>query len=286
MTRATTAHRFSHLLALACLASPPAYACTASDQLSGLGQSYESLLKSGSQSTCQDEATRLTQSLTATGAASLGGDLGTEGAPADISRIARLFADASALLNSTWSDRDRHTNRALENLSYIDRMLKATGCQSGETITAQAETAQSEPPITKPETPKRARSATTKLLVGLVVFTLALSLVAAVAYLLRSRRVPTSRTERLKRYPAVIPVMITTADAPPELIETADISRGGVRLSWTNAPPEGTPLTIDFSVVECSAHIIWSNTYFAGVRLDTPLSDEELTKIRNRNNNA
>ena len=46
-----------------------------------------------------------------------------------------------------------------------------------------------------------------------------------------------------------------------------------------------TSLTVDFGEIECPARVVWSNAYFAGARFDTRLSDDELTRIRNRNNN-
>ena len=283
MTRHRSAPPLSLPLTLICLGSAPAFACTASDQLTGFGQSYAALLQADSQASWQSESARLSQTLTTTDTASLGRDLNTEGAPADITRIARLFADASSLLNSSWSNRASHTERARQNLAYIDRMVTASGCkpieptlsQTGETTDAfnpQSTATPTQPAINTP------------LLVILTLLALAAALGAA-AFVTLSKRGPSKRlTERLTRYPAVLPVLVTTEGRDPALIDTADISQGGVRLSWTDAPAEGTAITIDFSEVECPARIIWSNAYFAGARFDTLLSTEDLTRIRNRNN--
>lgn len=282
MTRPTRTRRIVFTLALICLGSPPAHACTASDQLSDLGQSYKDLLRSGSQSGWQTGANRLADTLQNTDAAALGRDLGTEGAPADISRIARLFADASSLVNSTWTDRARHTDRTRENLAYIDRLLKATGCTPPEATTSQ-------PGSDNTDTQEESRQAspkaiTTNLIWALTIAALTAALATAAAFALTKIVIPKRQTDRLTRFPAVLPVLVTPKDGTPELIDTADISRGGVRLSWTNPPPEGTPVTIDFSTFEAPAQIIWSNPYFAGARFDALLSDEALARIRNRNN--
>lgn len=279
--------RLSLTLILFCLGSAPTLACSASDQLSALGRAYKSLLATETPADWRAESTRLAQSLKSTDATDLGRNLGVEGAPADISRVARLFADVSSLATGTWNDRADHTQRSLENLAYIDRMLQATGCEDSQISIAQPGASDTSPTETIGTTPPKPSNgnAITALTWTFASLALVLMILAASAYVLTYWGRPQRKTDRLTRYPTVIPVLVISEDAPPELIDTADVSRGGVRLSWVNAPPEGTAVTIDFSELECPARIIWSNAYFAGVRFDSLLSDDDLTRIRNRNNN-
>jgi hypothetical protein len=270
---------------LTAFGSTAAFACSASRQLSDLGQAYETLLAADSQSNWQNQAARLSETLSTTDAATLGRDLDAEGAPADITRIARLFADASNLLNDTWNDRTRHTARTLENLTYIDRLLTATDCTTNPSVLSQAAPSDQ----VAPQSPKAATTAppvfTTKPLWLLIALTLAAALGGATLLATRKTIRPKGRTKRLTRYPAVIPVLVTVQNAPPDLADTADISLGGVKLAWKNAPPAGTALTVDFSEVECAATVVWSNAHYAGLRFDAHLTEDDLNRIRNRNNN-
>ncbi|MBT8415354.1 MAG: hypothetical protein KJO30_13585, partial [Boseongicola sp.] len=75
---------------LTTLGSTAAFACSASQQLSDLAQAYETLLAADSQSNWQNQTARLSETLATTDATTLGRDLDAEGAPADITRIARL----------------------------------------------------------------------------------------------------------------------------------------------------------------------------------------------------
>ena len=275
-------------LLLSVLIGSPALACTASRQLSELAQSYETLLTADSQRAWQDRAARLSQTLTTTDAATFGRDLDAEGAPADITRIARLFADASNLVNDTWNNRARHAGRTLENLTYADRLLTATNCdtqplnllQSDKRGSDATETANSQA-----EPPNPAPTLITRLTWPLAAAILMAFLGGAAARILRKGTFPKRHSNRLTRYPAVIPVLVAQKDGDCELADTADISLGGVRLAWKNAPAPGTRLTVDFSEMECAAEVIWSNAHFAGLRFDTQLTDDDLTRIRNRNNN-
>lgn len=275
-------------LLLSVLIGSPALACTASQQLSELARSYETLLTADSQRAWQDRAARLSQTLATTDAATLGRDLDAEGAPADITRIARLFADASSLANDTWDDRASHTGRTRENLAYIDRLVTATGCDTSPSDLQQSDRRDADTTGTGNAQAKPAKS-TPALITGLVWLLAVLALIAilggAAALALGKGSLPKRRTNRLTRYPAVIPVLVAQKDGDPELADTADISLGGVRLAWKNAPAPGTPLTVDFSEMECAAEVIWSNAHFAGLRFDTQLTDDDLTRIRNRNNN-
>ena len=276
--------RLSLLMTLVCLGSTPAYACDASKQLSALGQSYERLLGTESPADWRRESVRLAKSLEFIDATALGRDLGVEGAPADISRIARLFADVSSLASGTWADRSRHAGRSLQNLTYIDRLLTATGCETPQKIASQSgasDRSAQGPSASEPATP----DSTTPRLALWTATAVTVALIAAIAAFIVVRKgLLSAKADRLTRHHTVIPVLSTPEGAPPELIDTADISRGGVRLSWKNAPPAGTPLSIDFSELECSGQVIWSNAYFAGVRFETLLTEDELTRIRNRNN--
>ena len=280
--RQPAAKRFCITLTLMCLNGAPVHACTASNQLADLAVGYDTLLQAQDPDDWQTRSARLSDTLAATNAADLGRDLDGEGAPADISRIARLLADAISLLNSPHSDRDHHAARAQENLTYIDRLLTATGCKDARTSAYGSETPSGEPADKTANTADALQNSATTLLAGLLSLAL---LAGGSAYALRHKGLPKRRTKRLTRYTSAIPVLVTVENGSPEFADTADISIGGVRLSWTSAPPPGTAITVDFGEIECPARISWSNAYFAGARFNTRLSDDDLTRIRNRNNN-
>ncbi|SMX24439.1 PilZ domain-containing protein [Boseongicola aestuarii] len=278
--RSPAAKRFCIPLAVMCLVGTPALACTASNRLADLAQTYKTLLQAQDFDDWQAHTARLSDALATTSAAKLGRDLDSEGARADISRIARLFADASALLNSAHGDRGYHAARTLENLVYVDGLLTATGCDEALAETARFREA------TDPDTTNTAQKpADTSRTAYSSLALLTLIFAAGGAYALRKKGAQEPRTIRLTRSPSSISVLVTVENGAPDLADTADISIGGVRLSWTSAPPPGTALTVDFGETERPARIIWSNAYFAGARFDTRFTDEELTRIRNRTNN-
>ena len=267
-----------------------ARACEASRQLADFSETYSALLQTQSLDDWQETSAVLNNALNATDAASLGRDLGAEGAPADISRLSRLLADASALLNGTWSDRARHTTRTLENLTYVDRLVAATGCdiepvsasQRGESTTDADDTGARAPD-------DRSQLATARnsggFWIGLLILALlcAAGMAGAVMYLQKNGTV-SERKKRRKRHLAVIPVMVTPNGGTPDVADTVDISLDGVKLSWKGAPGPGALVEIDFGAHSRKARMVWSNAYFAGLHFDAGLSEDDLSEILNRNN--
>lgn len=117
------------------------------------------------------------------------------------------------------------------------------------------------------------------ILLGIAVIAGLLSLLGLRMFL-NSFAMRRRRVERFPRQPILLPVKVTYAFPDGEErkldVEAADISLGGMKLSWPQPPGPGTPVTVITSDRTMSAQITWSNSFFAGIMFDEQITEEEL----------
>ena len=272
------------LTLIACLAAGAVNACAASRQLNDFAADYASVLNTASQNTWTETNDALTQKLRDTDAIRLGRDLNAESAPADITRLARLLSDASSLLSAPWEARESHRMRTLKNLAYVDHLIAATDCDIAPILSTTPDDAPSTQDAANPSH-SDAYKRTTRRITSALALLLALGLLIATTgplalrHLRRFATSKASRTQRLKRHAAIIPVLVATTDRPAEVADTVDISLGGVKLAWKDAPPPASQITIDFGGEDTAGVIIWSNAFYAGVGFTALLTPEDLKAI-------
>lgn len=99
----------------------------------------------------------------------------------------------------------------------------------------------------------------------------------------KSRMFLVRQMDRLPRSPTSLTLPVTFTDPEGDIQQTTvtalDLSTGGMKFDWPNAPPPGIVLTVSLSSGEHLARVAWSNAYFAGIVLDSPLSKREVAEI-------
>lgn len=99
-----------------------------------------------------------------------------------------------------------------------------------------------------------------------------------------------ARVERLPRRPISLGFDLTYTDADGNMgeakVTALDISSGGLKLDWPDPPPLGTSVTLNLITGISLAQVAWSNDYFAGVMLDSPLSKADLQTLQDAGANA
>ena len=58
-----------------------------------------------------------------------------------------------------------------------------------------------------------------------------------------------------------------------------DVSAGGMKLAWPDAPPQGTAITASLPTGEKAGSVVWSNAHYAGVVFDQQLAQDEVDVI-------
>ena len=107
---------------------------------------------------------------------------------------------------------------------------------------------------------------------------------AALVYVVRTSRLyRIAEVERLPRHFTTIAIDVayeTPARGPQSIRLTAlDISAGGMKLAWENAPPRGTALSVRLPQGERGASVVWSNAWYAGIMFDQHIPQDELAPL-------
>lgn len=99
----------------------------------------------------------------------------------------------------------------------------------------------------------------------------------------KSRLFLVRQMDRLPRSPASMTLPATFTDAEGNIQQTTvtalDISTGGMKFDWPDAPPPGIVLTVSLPFGQRLARVAWSNAYFAGIVFDSPLSKREMAQL-------
>ena len=99
----------------------------------------------------------------------------------------------------------------------------------------------------------------------------------------KSRPYRIAEVQRLPRHFTTVAVDVsyeTPARGPQGVRLTAlDISAGGMKLAWENAPPLGTTLSVRLPQGQRGASVVWSNAWYAGIMFDQHLPEDELAPL-------
>ncbi|NNL36034.1 MAG: hypothetical protein HKP35_09470 [Silicimonas sp.] len=174
---------------------------------------------------------------------------------------------AGAAAADARSDHDAHRD-------WLTGLVNATGCQMDWRET---------PPIAftggTPADDAEAQTTDTaaEVMKYLAIF-LAASLAVMGAVLIRKSRVyRTGELQRMPRHAVSLPGRIDydTADGPRQLdVRVLDLSRGGAKAAWPDAPGEGTPLALTLQGNVITASVVWRNEFFAGLLFDLHIEAE------------
>lgn len=92
------------------------------------------------------------------------------------------------------------------------------------------------------------------------------------------------QAERMPRYPITMSVDVTFTDPDENIrqdqLEAMDISRGGMKLNWPDAPPTGTTVTLSLLGTQHFCQIVWSNSHYAGLLFETLLTQHQISKAK------
>ena len=211
-----------------------------------------------------------------------GVDVFVDGPQIDAERMNRIFSAAHRL------SRDLITGQKptmvglaphIENVDWLADTIAATGCvesfSSPQTVSAPPRTtSKATPPRTKGSNPM-------SLDIGLILAGLGgVALIALIIAFRKTRTYRIMQADRLPRHLTTISVKLSyeTPMRGPQSIEVTglDVSAGGMKLAWPEAPPRGTHLTMTLPVGERTASEVWSNAHYAGVVFDHQLEPDEL----------
>lgn len=170
------------------------------------------------------------------------------------------------------------------NIESLGNLFLETGCRdvlsgtsrpAGDTVTPETATASFKIRLT--QTAQRQLLSSALYAVAFIGF-------AAVIYrALTSFHVRKRRVERMPRTPILLPLEISCESPVGKMsrisVDALDISAGGLKVSWSDAPEPGTSISVDLMAKERPAQIAWSNTHYAGIIFRDMLSDRELKAL-------
>lgn len=209
------------------------------------------------------------------------------GVEVDLPRLGNALRDAETLATRTLegqrSDQD-DTFHHSQNVTWLAKLFLSTGCAYSPK-TASAVPSYATPPSTaKPDVSYGSRSTTISWIwpVGLgAIVTVLTGYKASRSMMMRRRQM-----ERMPRFPISLPLNVTFTDTEGEMqqtdVEALDISQGGFKLKWDDAPPPGILVTLDLLGRQRMATVAWSNAYFAGIIFETALNKTELRALKDK----
>lgn len=208
-------------------------------------------------------------------------------------RIAFSGATISAdRLHEALKDAEDLATRTLQNLSVLDRDFRhgrnvqwlgdtflLTDCQNSPLAASRTPSATS----FEAGSPKKPEETEFPWIVAVVA--LAFALVGYSGYRLHtSFTMRLRRVERQPRTPIKLSLQASYAFPDGQIrtvdVDAVDISLGGMKLSWENAPPVGTAVTLSEPLGEKTCRITWSNSFYAGSMFDEQLSEDELESCK------
>lgn len=123
-----------------------------------------------------------------------------------------------------------------------------------------------------------------------LVFLSVLSLGLILRIILRSRQVRAHLVSRLPRKSVQIEFDIHHKDNAgldvKQRVKALDISTGGMKLKVETSISQGTPLNLELALGDWTASVVWANAHYAGIMFDRMLSDAELTRLTNPQENS
>ena len=261
----------------------PALACKAADDLADFHSGYAALL-SGRPAEAVNTSPLNPLDLVRR--------LGQEGAPVDVSEMAKVAADLALLAETAQSGDVTEMSpanfaRHVKNLEKIQDWITATGCETEITTLAPSASRQGIGPRDTSQTttipPRSAETTPSALPVVIILLTL-VGGVCLAAYVFRREVYKTLRLRgrrQEKRVPVSIEALLILEGHETTIAARAvDLSRGGTKLATDTPLPEKTRLQIMLKDETHAATVAWSNNFYAGLSFSPPLSDEAFQKLK------
>lgn len=198
---------------------------------------------------------------------------------ADTDRLRDVADEAGRLARDRVEDRagDPGLTRHSQNLYWLGGLILATGC--GDRWSAG--TAPGRGGLSA-RLPAIGAGDATDLRFGAAI----LGAMLAAAFLFAFFRSRTFRSGQLKRLPrksVSFPARGLVLDGPKrgltQDVHVLDLSVGGAKLAWTDAPEPKTSLTLVMDAYAIPANIVWKNDFYAGLLFEVRITQSDLEKI-------
>lgn len=204
------------------------------------------------------------------------------------SKLEDVLTDARTLATATL---EGSRDEVLEfqhglNVDWLSEVFLETGCRSSA---ATASRAAPEHEVARTATKTASNFATDaspnmKALLGTLAAVAAISAAYASYKLYMSFYMRRRRVDRMPRFPILLPLDLTYTDHEGHIqeasVQALDISLGGLKLDWPEPAPPGTLVTLPLLAMQRLGRVSWSNTYFAGIMFDAPLTNQELKALK------
>lgn len=272
---------------LALTGIPAAARCSGAVMLGGLHDAYRATLAEPVPNR-QRAAMALLVLIGTQDAAALARLVAQSGKTIPVNKLEQVLTDAKVLakatLNGTRSEEPDFRHGL--NVDWLSNAFIASGCQASGPTTSRSASAYKKLSVSNADEPPRSPSRSwdaTLVLYGLTLLSAVLTILGGyklyTSFFMRRHRV-----ERMPRFPISLPLDLTYTDAEGHMREAAvqalDISQGGLKLDWPDPPEQGTLVTLPLLAMQRLGRVSWSNTYFAGIMFDTPLTQQELKSLK------
>ena len=180
-----------------------------------------------------------------------------------------------------------------QNVDWLGNVVRDSDCPTTPAATAQAARLLASGGIESPDQDTDSRSDHPEpsigdprsLLTALLILAIVL-LAAILIFLIKSRSLRIRRVKRLPRFTVGFPLSLTFADDTGNdqtlTVTAVDLSLGGMKIAWSDAAPDKTPLTLILPIGEVLASVIWSNAHYAGILFDRNISQDDLQVLRDQ----
>lgn len=281
---------FAASLICFCLAPtgiPATARCSGAVMLGGLHDAYRATLVEPGPSR-RRAAMALLVLIGTQDAAALARLVAQSGKTIPVNKLELVLIDAKALAQATLNGTrtEEPDFRHGLNVDWLSNTFIASGCRASAPTASRSKSVFEKRSVgdasQPPRSPTRSRNATF-ILYGLTLLSAVLTVLGGyklyTSFFMRRRRV-----ERMPRFPISLPLDLTYTDAEGHMREAAvqalDISQGGLKLDWPAPPEQGTLVTLPLLATQRLGRVSWSNTYFAGIMFDVPLTQQELKSLK------
>lgn len=263
------------------LAPLPGWAdlCASAAQLAGIRDAYVSLARESGLAQQDAAIALLSLHLPAARPAGLAEELRDAGIDLSENRLEQALDDAAeqahAVISGSASAVERlaHDN----NRQWLAGLIDSTGCPAHWDERSD-QPIRSNPGIPPPNEEDRSEQSLA-LILKYVALGLGFALALVGGYFIRkSRTFRKGEMERLPRYSVLVDARIE-CDNLTTKTRILDISRGGAKIAWEDAPENGTALTLHVGDLAIPSSIVWRNEYYAGLLFDTLIEEPALDTL-------
>jgi hypothetical protein len=277
-------------LCLTASAGQAVASCSGAVMLGGIHDAYRATLLEPDPVRTRAAATLLVQ-IGNRNAAELAKLVSRSGTTVSANKLEEVLQDAKTLAKATL-DGNRAEVAAFRhglNVDWLSKTFVASGCRESLATASRAAPGFASGSVTgATKTASQTAKKRDKTLLfgiaafGLIIMATYLGYRFHTSFLARRRRV-----ERMPRFPISMPIELAYTDADGHMREAAvqalDISQGGLKLDWPDPPGPGTLITLPLLSMQRIGRVSWSNTYYAGIMFETPLTRQELKSLKETN---